>query len=110
MGWRGAYGNLVVLDHGGNYYTYYAHLSQFAENLVVGLKLLRGEELGLVGSTGRSTGPHLHLSVYAKDAVELKTVPSKSCPGRVLTQPISPINAYLDPLYYLPSTTAGMFK
>jgi murein DD-endopeptidase MepM/ murein hydrolase activator NlpD len=63
MGWRGAYGNLVVLDHGGNYYTYYAHLSQFAENLAVGLKLLRGEELGLVGSTGRSTGPHLHFEI-----------------------------------------------
>ena len=63
MGWRGAYGNLVVLDHGGNYYTYYAHLSQFAENLAVGQKLLRGEELGLVGSTGRSTGPHLHFEI-----------------------------------------------
>ena len=63
MGWRGAYGNLVVLDHGGNYFTYYAHLSKFAENLAVGQKLLRGQELVLVGSTGRSTGPHLHFEI-----------------------------------------------
>jgi hypothetical protein len=75
MGWRGAYGNLVVLDHGGNYYTYYAHLSQFAENLAVGLKLLRGEELGLVGSTGRSTGPHLHFEI--RDAEENILDPSQ---------------------------------
>lgn len=68
MGWRGAYGNLVVLEHGKNYFTYYAHLSKFAEDLYVGKKLLRGEELGLVGSTGRSTGPHLHFEIRQHDA------------------------------------------
>ncbi len=68
MGWRGAYGNLVVLDHGSHYYTYYAHLSKFADDLAVGQKLLRGEELGLVGSTGRSTGPHLHFEIRQHEA------------------------------------------
>ena len=68
MGWRGAYGNLVVLDHGSHYYTYYAHLSKFADDLAVGQKLLRGEELGLVGSTGRSTGPHLHFEIRQNEA------------------------------------------
>lgn len=68
MGARGAYGNLVVLDHGSHYYTYYAHLSKFADDLAVGQKLLRGEELGLVGSTGRSTGPHLHFEIRQRGA------------------------------------------
>ena len=68
MGSRGAYGNLVVLDHGSHYYTYYAHLSKFADDLAVGQKLLRGEELGLVGSTGRSTGPHLHFEIRQHEA------------------------------------------
>lgn len=62
-GLRGAYGNLVVLEHGADYHTYYAHLSKFAEDLYVGKKILRGEEIGLVGSTGRSTGPHLHFEI-----------------------------------------------
>lgn len=62
-GLRGAYGNLVVLEHGGDYHTYYAHLSKFADELYVGKKILRGEEIGLVGSTGRSTGPHLHFEI-----------------------------------------------
>ena len=62
-GSRGGYGNLVVLEHGRNYQTYYAHLSRYADELSVGQKILRGEEIGFVGTTGVSTGPHLHFEI-----------------------------------------------
>ncbi|MEQ1897503.1 MAG: M23 family metallopeptidase [Vicinamibacterales bacterium] len=55
------FGKLVVLDHGHGYRTYYAHLTAIAKGLSVGDVILRGDVLGLVGSTGRSTGPHLHF-------------------------------------------------
>ena len=59
----GGYGNLVILSHGQGYETYYAHLSGFAPDLVPGKKVLRGEEIAYVGSTGLSTGPHLHYEL-----------------------------------------------
>ena len=59
----GGYGNLVILSHGQDYETYYAHLSGFAPDLVPGKKVLRGEEIAYVGSTGFSTGPHLHYEL-----------------------------------------------
>jgi murein DD-endopeptidase MepM/ murein hydrolase activator NlpD len=59
----GGYGNLVILSHGQGYETYYAHLSGFAPDLVPGKKVLRGEEIAFVGSTGFSTGPHLHYEL-----------------------------------------------
>jgi murein DD-endopeptidase MepM/ murein hydrolase activator NlpD len=62
-GVRGGYGNLIVLEHGKNYQTYYAHLSRFADGLSVGQKILRGEEIGYVGMTGNTTGPHLHFEI-----------------------------------------------
>lgn len=62
-GTRGAYGKLVIIDHGGQHQTYYAHLSGFAPGLEAGRKVLRGEEIGYLGSSGFSTGPHLHFEV-----------------------------------------------
>jgi len=60
-GVRGGYGNLIILDHGADHHTYYAHLSAFAPDLEVGSRVLRGAQIGQVGSTGFSTGPHLHF-------------------------------------------------
>jgi murein DD-endopeptidase MepM/ murein hydrolase activator NlpD len=59
----GGYGNLVILSHGQGYETYYAHLSGFAPDLAPGKKVMRGEEIAYVGSTGFSTGPHLHYEL-----------------------------------------------
>ena len=62
VGWMGAYGLAVVVDHAQGYQTLYGHLSRAAVR--PGQRVARGELLGFVGSTGRSTGPHLHYSVY----------------------------------------------
>jgi murein DD-endopeptidase MepM/ murein hydrolase activator NlpD len=59
----GAYGNLVVVDHGYGLVTRYGHLSKFA--VWPGRKVKRGDVLGYVGSTGRTTGPHLHYEVLS---------------------------------------------
>jgi murein DD-endopeptidase MepM/ murein hydrolase activator NlpD len=55
------YGNCIVVDHGYGYKSRYAHLSAF--NVKLGDKISRGQIIGLVGSTGKSTGPHLHYEV-----------------------------------------------
>jgi murein DD-endopeptidase MepM/ murein hydrolase activator NlpD len=62
VGFAGATGNFVRLSHPGDIETGYAHLSRFAEGLKVGDKVKRLQLIGYVGSTGRSTGPHLHFS------------------------------------------------
>ena len=60
MGWKGGYGKTIVLRHGSKYETYYAHLSRFAKKFHVGKIVKQGQTIGYVGSTGVSTGPHLH--------------------------------------------------
>jgi murein DD-endopeptidase MepM/ murein hydrolase activator NlpD len=60
-GRRGGFGKLVILDHGLGYQTYYAHLSAIDASVVAGAVVNRGEIIGRVGSTGHSTGPHLHF-------------------------------------------------
>lgn len=63
-GWRGGYGNCVEVEHGYNYVTRYGHMSSIAVR--EGEYVERGEKLGEVGSTGKSTGPHLHYEVRFK--------------------------------------------
>src|SRR5262249_3683163 len=60
-GWFGGYGNLVVIDHGNGLSTAYGHASSLAVS--VGQSVSQGETVSYVGSTGHSTGPHLHLEV-----------------------------------------------
>ncbi len=60
-GYIGAYGRTVVIDHGNGYETLYGHLQKVS--VKVGTTVCRGERIGLAGSTGRSTGPHVHYEV-----------------------------------------------
>lgn len=66
-GWRQGYGNCVTINHGYGYETLYAHMS----NILVrqGKEVSRGDVIGLVGSTGKSTGPHCHYEVHYKNRV-----------------------------------------
>ncbi|MBR3132867.1 MAG: M23 family metallopeptidase [Clostridia bacterium] len=60
-GWKGGYGNLLVIDHADGVQTYYAHCS--ALYVSAGTSVSQGETVAAIGSTGNSTGPHLHLEV-----------------------------------------------
>lgn len=62
-GGKGGYGNLVILRHQNGYETYYAHLSAFAPGIRPGRSISQGEVIAYVGTTGASTGPHLHYEV-----------------------------------------------
>ena len=62
-GWCGGGGNCVVIKHNSTYQTIYAHMSKFAKSIRAGVRVKQGQIIGYVGSTGKSTGPHLHYEV-----------------------------------------------
>ena len=95
-----SFGKWIFIEYNNGLSSTYGHLSFI--KVQDGQKVSRGEVVGYTGGTGRVTGPHLHVSLYASGAVSVQTVSSKSCPGKILKQPIAAINAYLDPMYYLP--------
>ena len=59
---RGGYGNCIIIDHGNGFETYYGHLSKIS--VKKGQKVIAGDIIGKIGSTGRSTGPHLHYEIH----------------------------------------------
>jgi murein DD-endopeptidase MepM/ murein hydrolase activator NlpD len=80
IGWQGAYGQYIRIRHNAEYATAYAHLGRFASGLRQGDRIRQGQVIGYVGTTGRSTGPHLHYEVIRRGtqinpiAVQLPTV------------------------------------
>ena len=73
---KGGYGKTIILRHGQNYRTLYAHLSRYAKGLRKGKWVKKGQVIGYVGSTGLSTGPHLHYEIHvdgkARNPLSLK--------------------------------------
>lgn len=67
-GWKGGYGNLVEIKHINNFRSRYGHLSKFAKGIYKGKRVTMGELIGYVGSTGLSTGPHLHFELHKNGA------------------------------------------
>ncbi|MCG2585433.1 M23 family metallopeptidase [Massilia sp. TS11] len=84
-GVQGGYGNLVVIKHWANYSTAYAHMSRFASGLKKGQKVTQGDVIGYVGSTGWSTGPHLHY--------EFRVGNEARDPSKLAVQPQAPLTA-----------------
>lgn len=97
---RVSFGRWVLIKFNNGLAATYGHLSVI--NVNAGDKVDAGQIIGYSGNTGYSTGPHLHLSLYVATAVNVVTRPSASCPGKNLTMPVSAVDAYLDPMLYLP--------
>jgi len=99
---KASYGKWILIKHNNGLATLYGHLS--AIDVKAGQKVSVGEQIGLSGNTGYSTGPHLHFTVFAADAVKIfgpTEYKSKVC-GTYMVMPYAPLNAYLNPLTYLP--------
>jgi murein DD-endopeptidase MepM/ murein hydrolase activator NlpD len=84
-GRNGGYGNYIRVRHSGEYSTAYAHLSRFAKGIRPGQRVRQGQVIGYVGTTGRSTGPHLHYEVLRNDQqinpLKLKQPPATQLAG-----------------------------
>jgi murein DD-endopeptidase MepM/ murein hydrolase activator NlpD len=96
-----SYGKWILIKHNNGLSTLYAHLSSF--DVSQGDSVASGQKIASSGNTGYSTGPHLHFTVYASDAVRVSgpgEYKSKVC-GTDLLIPVAPRNGYLNPLTYL---------
>jgi murein DD-endopeptidase MepM/ murein hydrolase activator NlpD len=93
-----SYGKWVLIKHGNGLTSLYAHLSVI--QVKAGDIMTSRQKIGLSGNTGYSTGPHLHFTVYASDAVQITNYVSKVC-GTNMTMPVAPRAGYLNPLSYL---------
>jgi len=93
-----AYGKWIMIKHTNGLSTLYGHLSLIGVSM--GQQVSTGELIGYSGNTGASTGPHLHLGVYATEGVRITNLQSSSyCAGVIY--PLADPKAYLDPLSYL---------
>ncbi|MEK7668981.1 MAG: peptidoglycan DD-metalloendopeptidase family protein [Patescibacteria group bacterium] len=92
-----SYGKWVLVEHPNGLSTLYGHLDLI--KVVAGQKVVTGEVIGYSGQTGYSTGPHLHLTLYASQGVQIQKY-SSSINCKNVSIPVSGINAYLDPMLY----------
>ncbi|MDB4827862.1 peptidoglycan DD-metalloendopeptidase family protein [Candidatus Pelagibacter sp.] len=85
-GWCGGGGNCVKIKHNSTYETVYAHMSKFARGIKKGVRVKQGQTIGYVGSTGKSTGPHLHYEVIVNgkrvNSQKLKLPSGKTLKGK----------------------------
>lgn len=90
IGWNGGFGKLITIEHGGDMETYYGHLSRYAKGLKKGDRVRQKEIIGYVGTTGLSTGPHLHYQISVngvfKNPFSVQFRPKSVLGGRELRQ------------------------
>ena len=88
VGRKGAYGNYIKIRHNSTYSTAYAHLRNFSRNVRTGRRVTQGQIIGYVGSTGRSTGPHLHYEIIVNgrqiNPLKLKLPSGRNLRGNAL--------------------------
>ncbi len=89
-GRHGGYGNTIVIEHNSRFKTLYAHMSRFAAGITAGKRVNQGQIIGYVGTTGRSTGPHLHFEVRVADRpinpLNVRATGGKQLAGKDITK------------------------
>ena len=111
---KASFGKWIFIEHDNGLSTTLGHLSLI--KVASGQRVKKGDLVGYSGNTGRSTAPHLHLTVYATKGINgeqgarVTNRPSAACAGKTYTMPLAPTSAYLDPLAYLPVLGAESFK
>lgn len=103
-----SFGKWVFIKYDNGLSSTYGHLSVISSS--VGQKVKAGDLVAMSGNTGHTTGPHLHITVYASEGVKIDKVPSISCSGKTFIMPIAASTSYLDPMLYLPQVTEKMVK
>jgi len=103
-----SFGKWVFIKYNNGLSSTFGHLSVISAKK--GDIVKAGDVVGLSGNTGHTTGPHLHVTVYASDGAKVDSVPSITCSGKSFIMPIAATSAYLDPMLYLPSIISGMLK
>jgi murein DD-endopeptidase MepM/ murein hydrolase activator NlpD len=83
VGRNGGYGNFIRIRHNSSYKTAYAHLNNYNKNIYKGARVNQGETIGYVGSTGKSTGPHLHYEVIYQNK-QINPMKMKLPSGKIL--------------------------
>lgn len=97
---KASYGKWVYIKYDNGLSSLYGHMSLI--KVGDGARVSTGDLVGYSGATGYATGPHLHLTIIAADAGSIQSFPSKACNGKMYTAPVAALNAYLDPMLYLP--------
>ncbi len=103
-----SFGKWVFIKYDNGLSSTFGHLSAIYAKK--GDKVKAGTVVALSGNTGHSTGPHLHITVYASDGAKVDTVPSLSCSGKTFIMPIAASTSYLDPMLYLPPIPKTQIK
>ncbi|WP_428482586.1 peptidoglycan DD-metalloendopeptidase family protein [Pyruvatibacter mobilis] len=88
-GWNGGYGKYVKIRHANGYETAYAHMHRIGKGITPGARVKQGQTIGYVGTTGRSTGPHLHYEVHVKgkkvNPMKIRVPTGRKLEGKALT-------------------------
>ncbi len=95
-----SYGKWVLIRHQNGLSSLYGHMSLI--KVLKGQIVVTGDVIGYSGNTGYSTGPHLHLTIYATQGMRVETYNFRSCKGASTIMPLATKEAYLNPLSYLP--------
>ena len=83
VGTNGGYGKYIRIRHNNEYKTAYAHLNSYKKGISTGVRVNQGEVIGYVGSTGRSTGPHLHYEIIYQNK-QINPLTLKLPSGKIL--------------------------
>ena len=88
VGWESGYGKYIRIRHANGYETAYGHMTAFARSIVPGARVRQGQVIGYIGSTGLSTGPHLHYEIIINgrqvDPMRLKLPRGRILEGAML--------------------------